>query len=165
MPVPPWRYDSQRCWNGFLIATGYEWFMHQTTRSPSTIRQPRQSGRVLWTGERSCKFLNTSATNTQFCEIHDAQLCRMFLKHQNFNMILQISPRDKKGLLLFGLSSQNQHVMLLLCRPVRQTPRPALEQGGRTASLFHLSSLNKSLPWLVSLTSNPKDILNTAFHP
>lgn len=93
---------------------------------------------------------STPRHRTKSYEMYNGWLYKMFLKHQNFNMVLANIITDKNSLLLPRSSSHNQLGMLPFCRPVEQTPCQTLEVGGCMATLFYLSSLNNSLPWLVS---------------
>ena len=98
------------------MASCSQWFMHQIVPHPSAISHPGQSRRSLWTEE----FLDLPQHLCHRIKSHErnnVRLCKMFLKHQNFNMVLQISLRDKKSL-LFRSSSRNQLVTLLSYKPV-----------------------------------------------
>ena len=89
---------------------------------------------------------------------------KCFLKHQNFNLVLHIPSKDTNSLFCSGQAPITNSER---CPSAGQWGRLLVKhckQGRRLAALFHLASLNKSLSWLVALTSSPKDILNTAFH-
>lgn len=111
-------------------------------------------------------FLNTFITvpNPMTC-IQRSVVQNVFSRHQNFNTVLHIPSKHTNS---FFRSGQAPITNSECCPSAGQWGRLLVKhykQGRRLASLFHLASLNKSLSWLVALTSSPKDILNTAFQP
>lgn len=116
------------------------------TRLKPVCKQP---SRAISKGPVNRKvFMNLPQYFCHKNQMYNGWLCKIFLKHQNFNMTLQISS-DKKNF-LFRSHSHNQLVMLLYCRLVGQTPRQTLEAGPLSsvqsqqvtpmASLSHLQS-------------------------
>lgn len=81
--------------------------------------------------------------------VYNVRLCKMFLKHQNFNTVLHIPSKDTNSFFCSGQAPITNSE----CCPLASMGRLLLKhykQGRYLAALFHLASLNKSLSRLVT---------------
>ena len=117
--------ERDRVWAG-VVQRERQRGRHRIWSRLQDLSWQHRAWREAWTHRPQGHGLSRSRMLNQLS--HPGAQCKMFLKHQNFNMVLQISSGDKNSL-LFRSRSHNQLVMLLSYRPLTQTPSQTLEAG------------------------------------